>query len=84
MYLYYGLAALGPHMQKYLWWKKYLTFIQMLQFIVIFFHGLLLLKYDCGFPKFYSYELMAITTLFFGLFGNYFYHTYVFKDKKVK
>lgn len=29
MYGYYGLAALGPHMQKYLWWKKYLTIIQM-------------------------------------------------------
>jgi len=22
-------AALGPHMQKYLWWKKYLTALQM-------------------------------------------------------
>ncbi len=29
MYGYYGLAALGPQMQKYLWWKKYLTIIQM-------------------------------------------------------
>lgn len=25
MYTYYMLAAMGPHMQKYLWWKKYLT-----------------------------------------------------------
>lgn len=29
MYLYYGLAAFGPKIQKYLWWKKYLTIIQM-------------------------------------------------------
>lgn len=29
MYSYYGLAALGPHMNKYLWWKKYLTMIQL-------------------------------------------------------
>lgn len=29
MYGYYGLAALGPQVQKYLWWKKYLTIIQM-------------------------------------------------------
>lgn len=29
MYSYYGLAALGPHMQKYLWWKKYLTSLQL-------------------------------------------------------
>merc|ERR1711892_1586593 len=25
MYLYYLLAACGPQVQKYLWWKKYLT-----------------------------------------------------------
>lgn len=29
MYGYYGLAAFGPKIQKYLWWKKYLTIIQM-------------------------------------------------------
>jgi elongation of very long chain fatty acids protein 4 len=31
MYTYYGLAALGPHMNKYLWWKKYLTIIQLVR-----------------------------------------------------
>ena len=31
MYAYYGLSALGPHMQKYLWWKKYLTRIQLVR-----------------------------------------------------
>lgn len=29
MYTYYGLAAAGPHFQKYLWWKKYMTAIQL-------------------------------------------------------
>lgn len=29
MYSYYGLTALGPSYQKYLWWKKYLTTIQL-------------------------------------------------------
>lgn len=29
MYSYYMLAAMGPHMQKYLWWKKYLTLLQI-------------------------------------------------------
>ncbi len=31
MYGYYGLAAFGPKIQKYLWWKKYLTIIQMVK-----------------------------------------------------
>lgn len=29
MYTYYGLSALGPTFQKYLWWKKHLTSIQL-------------------------------------------------------
>ena len=28
MYGYYFLAALGPRMKKYLWWKRYLTRLQ--------------------------------------------------------
>lgn len=31
MYAYYMLAAFGPHMQKYLWWKKYLTLLQIVR-----------------------------------------------------
>ena len=29
MYTYYALAALGPKMQKYLWWKRYMTKLQL-------------------------------------------------------
>lgn len=29
MYSYYGLSTLGPNVTKYLWWKKYLTIIQL-------------------------------------------------------
>jgi len=36
MYAYYMLSAFGPHMQKYLWWKRYLTRMQMYQFVFIF------------------------------------------------
>ncbi|XP_032380724.1 elongation of very long chain fatty acids protein 4 isoform X1 [Etheostoma spectabile] len=38
MYSYYGLAAIGPHMQKYLWWKRYLTSLQLLQFLLFLLH----------------------------------------------
>lgn len=31
MYSYYGLAAMGPRVRKYLWWKKYLTQLQMVR-----------------------------------------------------
>lgn len=31
MYLYYALAAMGPSVAKFLWWKKYLTMIQLVR-----------------------------------------------------
>ena len=29
MYAYYGLSACGERIQKYLWWKRYITQAQM-------------------------------------------------------
>ncbi|RXM29851.1 Elongation of very long chain fatty acids protein 1 [Acipenser ruthenus] len=34
MYFYYGLSAAGPRFQKYLWWKKYMTAIQLFPLFV--------------------------------------------------
>jgi hypothetical protein len=31
MYLYYAIAALGPNYRKYIWWKIYLTKMQMVR-----------------------------------------------------
>ena len=42
MYIYYALSALGPRYQKYLWWKKYMTSMQIVCIIVyIYFSSLL-------------------------------------------
>lgn len=32
MYIYYMLSAMGPQWQKYLWWKKHITALQMVSF----------------------------------------------------
>ncbi|XP_069354763.1 very long chain fatty acid elongase 7-like [Maniola hyperantus] len=37
MYTYYGLSAF-PSMAKYLWWKKYITTLQLAQFFTIMAH----------------------------------------------
>ena len=50
MYLYYLLASFGPGIQRYLWWKKYLTRMQMIQFVLVFLHCLQTLYYDCNYP----------------------------------
>ena len=31
MYAYYGLSAIGPHMRPYLWWKRYITKLQLVR-----------------------------------------------------
>lgn len=33
MYFYYMVAAMGPEYQKYIWWKKYLTTMQMVSLL---------------------------------------------------
>lgn len=32
MYAYYLLSAMGPKVQKYLWWKKYITILQIVSY----------------------------------------------------
>ncbi|KAH7968514.1 elongation of very long chain fatty acids protein 7 [Rhipicephalus sanguineus] len=39
MYSYYFLAALGPAYKRLLWWKKYMTMMQISQFVLLFVHG---------------------------------------------
>lgn len=77
MYTYYMLAAFGPHMQKYLWWKRHLTTMQIVQFIIIFFHNLQMLFTSCNFPKPLSFLLMLNSGLFIYMFGSFYVNNYV-------
>ncbi|KAI1892307.1 hypothetical protein AGOR_G00131990 [Albula goreensis] len=76
MYLYYGLAAFGPKIQKYLWWKKYLTIIQMIQFHVTIGHAGHSLYIDCDFPQWMHWALIGYAVTFIILFANFYYQTY--------
>ena len=61
MYLYYFLSACGPRLQKYLWWKKYLTTMQMVQFVLVFLHALQVLVM-CFITKLYQALLIHCLT----------------------
>jgi len=85
MYFYYMLAAFGPQYQKYLWWKQYLTTLQIVQFVAIMTHGLqLFFLDDCGFPKAFGYYIAAHAILFFGLFSQFYIKTYLNRNKRPK
>merc|ERR1712137_1399500 len=57
MYSYYLVAAMGPQYQKYLWWKKYLTTMQMVQFVIVFLHTIQLFFNGCNYPIIIAYAM---------------------------
>nr|XP_014354043.1 PREDICTED: elongation of very long chain fatty acids protein 4-like isoform X2 [Latimeria chalumnae] len=77
MYLYYGLAGLGPHMQKYLWWKRYLTILQLIQFFAIAIHTSYNLFIDCDFPDGFNVFVCFYIASLILLFSNFYYQTYI-------
>jgi elongation of very long chain fatty acids protein 7 len=84
MYLYYFLAALGPKIQPYLWWKRYLTVMQMGQFVLIMLHTFQLLFIDCDFPKIFVWWIGMHAIMFYFLFRNFYNEAYTKKPKGLK
>lgn len=76
MYTYYGLSTF-PNVQKYLWWKKYLTTAQMVQFVIVMVHSLhVLVLPGCHFPKVLLYLSLSNALLFLVLFYSFFRRAY--------
>ena len=78
MYGYYFLAALGPAMRPYLWWKKYLTMFQLIQFVAIFVKSLVVVLgiVDCAYPWQFSLISVLLVSLFFFLFAEFYVQEY--------
>ncbi|XP_069705055.1 very long chain fatty acid elongase 4-like [Periplaneta americana] len=81
MYTYYMLAALGPRIQKYLWWKKYITLLQLVQFSLVVTYCAYMLLFDCIHPKITSVFFLIFESIFWYLFARFYYNSYI---KKVK
>ncbi|KAI7795487.1 elongation of very long chain fatty acids protein 1b [Triplophysa rosa] len=79
MYSYYGLSAAGPRFQKFLWWKKYMTAIQLTQFVLVSLHvtqWYFMKTCDYQVPLF-IHLIWMYGTFFFVLFSNFWYQAYV-------
>ncbi|XP_069769468.1 very long chain fatty acid elongase 2 isoform X2 [Narcine bancroftii] len=75
MYSYYGLSSI-PSMQPYLWWKKYLTQAQLVQFMLTIIHTLSAVIKPCGFPpRCLLFQSSYMATLVI-LFINFYRKTY--------
>ncbi|KAK3794479.1 hypothetical protein RRG08_003632 [Elysia crispata] len=84
MYSYYGLSALGPHMQKYLWWKRHLTKLQLIQFCcMLIIMGTNTTCNDPNFPQFLNYIGVVYCITILSLFTNFYIQSYL-KNKTTK
>ncbi|XP_073951325.1 very long chain fatty acid elongase 7-like isoform X2 [Choristoneura fumiferana] len=77
MYAYYGIASMGPEYQKYVWWKKHLTKVQLVQFVLVVSH----LHYQqkltpCPLPSFFHYFCVISIGSFFFLFLKFYFQSY--------
>lgn len=81
MYFYYMVAAMGPRYRKYLWWKKYMTWIQLIQFTIMLTYLVLLVALDCKFSRTLTFFFVGNVVIFLYLFGSFYVKTY--KSKKV-
>lgn len=81
MYSYYGLAALGPQYQKYLWWKKYMTKMQLIQFGLMNIHAAQLFFIECDYPIVFTLLLTIGSMIFMALFANFYIKSYLHKKE---
>ncbi|CAL4062208.1 unnamed protein product [Meganyctiphanes norvegica] len=82
MYLYYMLAAMGPEYHRYIWWKKYLTNLQMVQFVLIFSHAFQLGFTECEYPRAFMWWIGGHAFMFFALFSDFYIKAYFKKSKQ--
>lgn len=84
MYFYYFMAALGPQYQKYLGWKKYLTSLQIAQFVAVGIHCFQLVFIECNFPIVFTWLIGSHALIFFFLFTNFYLQSYLKKGQRKK
>ena len=83
MYTYY-LLAMFTSLHPYLWWKKYITQMQLVQFVLVFFHSSwFLLDKTCDCPKPLTFLQCTHSVLFFAMFYSFYLRAYQ-RERKLK
>ncbi|KAH8407665.1 hypothetical protein KR222_010103, partial [Zaprionus bogoriensis] len=85
MYFYYFVTALKPDIKRNLWWKKYITIIQLLQFIILLSQAVYVLLFNrkCQFPLIMQLLQVSQSIIMIFMFGKFYIQAYV-KPKKHK
>lgn len=76
MYFYYTISSFGNTFTFHLKFKKYLTRLQIAQFVIVLVHSVIAHSFSCGFNliviKFFMFEAIANLVLFL----NFYHKTY--------
>ncbi|KAL1117645.1 hypothetical protein AAG570_003960 [Ranatra chinensis] len=81
MYSYYLLTSVYPTYKESIWWKKHITELQLMQFLVTALHMLIgLLNFNCDYPKIIMAIIIPQDIFMFMLFWDFYKKTY-YKSK---
>ncbi|XP_046862328.1 elongation of very long chain fatty acids protein 4-like [Xenia sp. Carnegie-2017] len=80
MYTYYAMSAIS-FLRKYLWWKKYLTQLQLIQFFCIIAQTQYAIHTSCVYPKMLLWAFSLYIFSFIVLFTNFYLKSYTSHDK---
>uniref|UniRef100_A0A6M2DXV9 Elongation of very long chain fatty acids protein n=1 Tax=Xenopsylla cheopis TaxID=163159 RepID=A0A6M2DXV9_XENCH len=78
MYFYYFLTAMKPELKSNPWWKKYITQMQLFQFLMMTLHfGQLAIQPNCGYPAFTAAAFVPQNFFMLMLFSDFYYRAYI-------
>ncbi|XP_065079078.1 very long chain fatty acid elongase 4-like [Ochlerotatus camptorhynchus] len=84
MYFYYFLTSFRPELRNSLWWKKHITQIQLIQFMILMAHfGLPLIFGYCSYPTYLLFIGFTQNLFMFTLFADFYVKAYL-KARKDK
>ncbi|XP_044763494.1 elongation of very long chain fatty acids protein AAEL008004-like [Coccinella septempunctata] len=82
MYFYYGVSLWNSGTKKSLWWKKHLTQLQLIQFVLLTVMAFSVVFHpNCSFPKALTAVGLAQNLYITYLFGTFYYKTYIVPSK---
>ncbi|KAI5635509.1 GNS1/SUR4 family domain-containing protein [Phthorimaea operculella] len=82
MYSYYLISIVKKEWVRS-WWKKYITQLQILQFLLLILHfGHVLFEPSCEYPKWVSFVFLPHNIFILFLFTDFYIKEYVYKKAK--
>lgn len=80
MYSYYFITSYNPNLKKSLWWKKYITQIQLIQFVMLFSYCIIsILFVECENPKVFLWFGVVQSVIMMTMFSDFYYKAYIKK-----